>query len=212
MAKKDVKILGIDVSHWQGSINFKKVKAAGYEFVIIKAGGSDNGYYTDKKFATYYKDAKAAGLHVGAYYFAGKKFLGAAEGKKCAQHFLQILGTMDFDYPVFVDIETTPTTKKADATAAAIAFCETMENAKWWCGIYAADIAGFKNRLIMDKLTAYSFWLADYTDPVKYCTGYQMRQYSSKGKINGISCYVDLDFSLVDYPATMKKRGLNNCK
>lgn len=209
---KEFKAFGIDVSHWQGNVNFAKVKAAGKEFVILKAGGSDAGYYTDKKLDTYYKEATAAGLHVGAYYFAGFKFYGASEGKKCAEHFIKILGDKKFDYPVFLDIEAQPTNRKAKTTEAVIEFCKTMEAAGWWAGIYAADIAGWRDRLDMSKLSKYSHWVADYTDPVKYCTDYQMRQYSSKGKISGISCYVDLDYSLLDYPATIKKRKLNNYK
>lgn len=209
---KDFKCQGIDISHWQGNVNFKKVKAAGKEFVIIKAGGSDAGYYQDKKFETYYKEATAAGLHVGAYYFAGKKFQGAAEGKKCAAHFLQILGKKEFDYPVFIDIEAQPFTKKKATTEAVVAFCEAMESAGWWVGIYASDIGGFKNKLDISKLKNYTHWVADYTDPVKYVTDHQIRQYSSKGKIAGISSFVDLDYSLMDYPPIMKKQKLNNFK
>lgn len=212
MAKSNFKVLGIDVSHWQGNIDFAKVKAAGYNFVIIKAGGSDYGFYTDKKFETYYAAAVAAGLNVGAYYFVGRKFLGAANGKADAERFIKILGNKQFTYPVFVDVEATPATKKAQATEATKAFCDAMEAAGWWCGIYASDVAGFKNRLDHDKLTKYTHWVADYTDPVTVCTDHQMRQYSSKGKVNGISGNVDLDYSLVDYPLYMKKKKLNNCK
>ena len=60
---------GIDVSHWQGTIDWNKVKAAGIEFAIIKAGGSDAGTYTDSKWEANYKGAKAAGIPIGAYFF-----------------------------------------------------------------------------------------------------------------------------------------------
>lgn len=64
---------GIDVSHWQGDINWASVKADGINFAIIKAGGSDDGFYTDSKFETNYNEAVKAGISVGAYYFVGKK-------------------------------------------------------------------------------------------------------------------------------------------
>ena len=66
-------IKGIDVSHWQGTIDWNKVKKAGIEFAIIKAGGSDAGFYTDSKWEANYKGAKAAGIPIGAYYFVGYK-------------------------------------------------------------------------------------------------------------------------------------------
>lgn len=211
-SKEAVKIPGIDVSHWQGKIDFKKVKAAGYQFVIIKAGGSDAGRYTDKKFLENYKSAKEAGLHVGAYYFAGPRFQGAASGVADAKHFMQILGKLEFDYPVFIDVEAQPATKKAGNTQATIAFCETMEAAGFWVGIYASDLSGFQSRLDHKQLEKYTHWVADYTDPVKLCTDHQMRQYTSRGKVPGISGSVDLDYSLVDYPPIMKKKKLNNLK
>ena len=65
-------IKGIDVSRWQGNIDFNKVKASGVDFVIIKAGGSDSGFYTDKNFLHNVISAALAGLHIGAYYFVGK--------------------------------------------------------------------------------------------------------------------------------------------
>ena len=75
-----MELKGIDVSKWQGSINFKSVKSAGIDFVIIKAGGSDAGFYEDPMFKINYAGAKAAGLKVGAYYYVGSKFQGTESG------------------------------------------------------------------------------------------------------------------------------------
>ena len=136
---------GIDVSRWQGEIDFNKVKAAGYDFVIIKAGGSDMGFYTDSCWKKIYKAAKAAGLHVGAYYFVGFLFYGDTAGRADALRFIRMLDGKQMELPVFVDIETTQPARKAEATQAAIAFCETMEEAGYFVGIYASDIYGFKD-------------------------------------------------------------------
>ena len=91
-------IMGIDISHWQGNIDFNKVKASGIDFVIIKAGGSDKGFYKDPKFEENYKKAKEAGLKVGAYYFVGRKFYGNVSGVADAHRFIHILDDKQFDY------------------------------------------------------------------------------------------------------------------
>ena len=207
------KIYGIDVSHWQGSIDFDKVRKAGKDFVILKAGGSDRGFYTDSCFKRNYEAAKKAGLKVGAYYFVGKFFYGSAAGVADAERFIKIIGDCQLEYPVFLDVETTQPVKKAEATEAAIAFCETLEKAGYFVGIYASDISGFREKLDHNKLSKYAHWVADYNDPVKECIYHQMRQYSSKGYIDGIQTNpCDLDYSLVDYEKIMKEKGLNNFK
>lgn len=206
-------IRGIDISHWNGNIDFDRVKASGIDFVIIKAGGSDYGFYTDKMFKLNYEKAKAAGLNVGAYYFVGKKFLGAGAGVADAMRFLQIINGMQFEYPVFLDLETTPATQKEEATKAAKAFCETMEKAGYFVGIYASDISGFKEKLIRDDLTQYAFWVARYSqEQPQYVKEWQMWQYTSKGVNPGVSGSVDLDQSKIDYSLIMKKKGLNGFK
>ena len=95
---------GIDVSHWQGNIDWNKVKKAGIEFAIIKAGGSDAGFYTDSKWEANYKGAKAAGIPIGAYYFVGKDCVTAAAGKADAERFLKILKGKQLEYPVYMDL------------------------------------------------------------------------------------------------------------
>ncbi len=200
---------GIDVSRWQGTIDFNKVKAAGYDFVIIKAGGSDMGFYTDSCWEKNYRAAKAAGLHVGAYYFVGFLFYGDTAGRADALRFIRMLEGKQLELPVFVDIETTQPARRAEATEAAIAFCETMENAGYFVGIYSSDISGFKERLDHDRLKAYAHWVADYTGDTDLCKDWQIRQISSKGVVPGIIPYVDLDITNVDYETIMKKNGLN---
>ena len=81
---------GIDVSAWQGSIDFNKVKKSGYEFVIIKAGGNDDGFYIDSRFESNYTSAKKAGLKVGAYYFVNRDF-STKNAQKLAEVFYNIV-------------------------------------------------------------------------------------------------------------------------
>lgn len=207
------KISGIDISHWQGKVDFQKVKKSGIDFAILKAGGSDKGFYEDKTFKRNYEAAKRAGVYVGAYYFVGSSFYGAEAGIADAKRFIKIIGDCQLEYPVFLDVETTQPSKKAEATEAAIAFCLEMEKAGYFVGIYASDISGFREKLNHDKLKAYAHWVADYSDPVKECKDHQMRQYSSKGYVNGVENNpTDLDYSLIDYSEVVKSKGLNNFK
>ena len=207
------KILGIDISHWQGKVDFEKVKKAGYEFVILKAGGSDRGFYEDPTFKRNYTEAKKAGIKVGAYYFVGKNFYGKDAGVADAERFIKIIGGCQLEYPVFLDVETTQPGRKKEATEAAIAFCEEMETAGYFAGIYASDISGFREKLDHSRLTQYAHWVADYNDPVKECKDHQMRQYSSKGYVSGVQNNpTDLDYSLIDYEKIMKEKGLNGFK
>lgn len=203
-------IKGIDVSHWNGEINFNQVKAAGVEFVIIKAGGSDRGFYTDSKFITNYNRAVAAGLSVGAYYFAGKKFRGIESGVLDARRFIKILDGLKFDYPVFIDIEAQENRYKEEITDAAVAFCEEMEKAGYFVGIYASDISGFKDKLNHERIESYYvYWVARYGKEPEICKNYGLWQYSSKGRIPGIIGSVDLDISAVDYSKVIKEKGFN---
>ena len=207
------KISGIDISRWQGKVDFAKIKKSGIDFVILKAGGSDKGFYEDKTFKRNYTEAKKAGVYVGAYYFVGSSFYGAEAGIADAKRFIKIIGDCQLEYPVFLDVETTQPSKKAEATEAAIAFCMEMEKAGYFVGIYASDISGFREKLNHDKLKAYTHWVADYNDPVKECKDHQMRQHSSKGYVNGVENNpTDLDYSLVDYSEIVKSKGLNNFK
>ena len=203
---------GIDISHWNGTINFQKVKASGIDFVIIKAGGSDRGFYKDSCFETNYAQAKAAGLNVGAYYFVGKRFQGEESGVADAKRFLDIIKEKEFEYPVFVDIEAPEAFYKEANTDAAIAFCKTMEEAGYFCGIYGSDISGFTDRMDHTRLEAYAHWLARYGNPPEVCKDCQIWQKSSKGSVDGICGSVDMDISYVDYPKIMKSKGLNGFK
>lgn len=205
-----MQIKGIDISHWNGSIDFDRVKASGIDFCIIKAGGSDKGFYTDSKFRENYDKAKAAGLFVGAYYFAGKKFRGIEAGVADAERFIDILKGLKFEYPVFLDIEAQENRYKEEITDAAVAFCKRLESAGYYVGIYASDISGFKDKLNHEKIKAYAHWVARYGKEPEVCKEYGIWQYSSKGSVSGIIGSVDMDISTVDYPKAIMEKGFNN--
>lgn len=203
-----MKLEGIDVSRWQGSINFKSVKAAGIDFVIIKAGGSDAGFYEDTMFKINYAGAKAAGLKVGAYYYVGSKFQGADNGIADAKRFIRILGNRSLEYPVYVDIESTLQKEKAGTTDAAISFCEYMESKHYFTGIYGSDVSTFQDRVQADRLSSYTWWVARYGKEPSH--NYSVWQYTSSGSVNGISTKVDRDISKTDFNVIVNKHFNNN--
>ena len=100
-----MKEFGIDISAWQGNFDLAKAKAnEGIKFVIIRAGGADDGYYKDSQFESNYSKAKAAGLNVGCYFFS--KALDTASAKKEADYlYSNCLKGKQFDLPIYLDVE-----------------------------------------------------------------------------------------------------------
>jgi len=194
---------GIDVSHWQGKIDFNKVKNAGMDFVIIKAGGSDAGYYQDSNFVRYYEDAVKAGLKVGAYYFVGQHFANSTTGKIEASRFLDIVKGKTFDFPLYCDIETTPTRWKEAVTDAALTFCECVRCHGYKSGIYGSDVSTFHAMVNYDRikpLKEISLWVAKYSvKPPSFVKRYDIWQYSGSGSCPGINGKVDIDKCYVEF-------------
>lgn len=187
---------GIDVSGWQGNIDFDKVKKSGITFVIIKAGGSDDGFYTDSYFESNYKKAVKAGLKVGSYYIVGSDFYTANKGIKNALHYCEIIAGKTFDYPCFLDLELTSPSQKIGATVATKAFCKTVSNHNYKTGVYASSVAGFIDRLDTEQLTDVTKWVAQYSgDKPNYPTDYMIWQYSDCGMVDGINGFVDMNIS-----------------
>ena len=202
---------GIDLSKWNIVADFEKVKKAGIDFVILRIGGNNGGFYKDPRFETYYAAAKKVGLKVGAYYDTGKDFISFSTGFRCADHILTLLKGHEFEYPIFADIETVATVYKVGATDAAIGFCLRLEKNSYFVGIYASDISGFKDRLQLERLQGrFTLWVARYGKKPEYVKDYSIWQKSSTGHIDGISGEVDLDECSVNFPLIMKKKGLNN--
>lgn len=202
-------IKGIDVSAWQGNIDWQKVKESGIKFAILKAGGSDDGFYKDSKFEQNYKGAKAAGIPVGAYYFVGKGCISAADGKADAERFIAQLKGKQFEYPVYMDCEVTPPASKKGATDAAIAFCEALEKAGYYAGIYGSTYSTFESRLDDSRLKRFAHWVAQYASRCTYDGEVGIWQYASNGYVAGIGGNVDMNYAYVDYPSIIKKLGEN---
>lgn len=192
--------LGIDVSAWQGNIDFNKVKKSGYEFVIIKAGGNDDGYYTDSRFETNYAAAKKAGLKIGAYYFVNRDF-SAKNAQKIADIFYNIVKNKTFDLPLFIDVETTLTSAKSTVTTGINIFCKYLQKKGYMAGVYASAISGFMYRININDLSGNIYkWVASYSyKPSAVGSEYCIWQKSSTGRVNGINGNVDINECYVDF-------------
>lgn len=202
---------GIDVSHWQGNINWMAVADDGVKFAIIKAGGSDAGFYKDSKFEQNYINAKTARIALGAYYFVGKLCKSYKDGAADAQRFIDMLAGKQFEYPVYIDFEAPDTNNRSGNTDAVIGFCETMEAAGYFVGVYASEISGFRDRLEDERLQDYSHWVARYgRKPTSISERvFGIWQYSSTGRVAGINGNVDMDESYIDFESVIKRRGFN---
>lgn len=219
--KKPV-MMGIDISHWQGNVNFQTVKAQGFDFVIIRAGaGNANGVlYKDERFEDYYAAAVSAGLHVGAYFYASGQFHKAGRGATEAAYFARLITGKQFDFPVALDVECSPAGYAEITTDNAITFCDYLERLGYYVTIYASDLSGFKSRLDLSSLVAYDKWVARYnsTGP-QYVKDYGMWQFGGSTnylrniKVPGVSSAAcDQDYAYKDYPSIIKAAGLNGYK
>lgn len=193
--------VGIDVSKWNGDIDWDKVKAEGVEFAIIRAGyrGSVTGSIVqDPKFEENMRGATAAGIKVGVYFFT--QAVNEVEAVEEASAVLKLVREYSLDYPIFIDTEGAGGSGRADdldketRTLVCEAFCRTVSNAGIRGGVYASR-NWYNNNLDMNRLDAYYIWLAEYRSTPLYQGYYQMWQHSSKGKVDGIKGNVDLDIA-----------------
>ena len=190
--------MGIDVSKHNGNIDWNAVKNSGVSFVIIRCGyrGSSTGVLVeDPRFSSNIKGAKAAGLKVGVYFFC--QAVNEVEAVEEASMAVSLVSGYGLDMPIFLDVESAggrgDHISKETRTAVCRAFCETVQNSGYAAGIYA-NKTWFNEKINTSSLTSYKIWLAQYASAPTYTTTrYDMWQYSSKGRISGISTDVDLD-------------------
>lgn len=194
--------VGIDVSKWNGDIDWDRVRNAGVEFAIIRAGyrGSVTGSLVeDPYFAANIKGATASGIPVGVYFFT--QAVNEVEAVEEASAVLRLVREYNLDYPIFIDTEGAGGNGRADGldaesrTLVCEAFCRTIENAGYRAGVYGSR-NWYNNNLYTDRLdNNYYIWLAEYRSVPLYQGYYQMWQYTSKGSVDGISGNVDMNIS-----------------
>ena len=195
--------MGIDVSKWNGSIDWNAVKNSGVSYVIIRVGyrGSSQGaLIEDSTFKTNIKGATAAGLKVGVYFFT--QAVDEVEAVQEASMVLDRISGYKISYPVFLDVESSggrgDKIDSATRTAVCKAFCSTIQNAGYTAGIYA-NKTWLTNKMDAGSLSGYKIWLAQYAASPTYTGRYDLWQYKTTGKVSGISGNVDLNLSYLGY-------------
>lgn len=190
---------GVDVSAYQGKIDWQKVKASGIDFAIIRLGyrGYESGKLVEDKYAREnLKNAKAAGLRVGAYFFSQALTLAETEGEM--SFMLEILGDTELDMPIVLDWEipaSNARTANMDGqtlTEIQKYFCLSMEQKGYQPMIYF-NWHQSEHYYTLSELEDYPFWLALYQDRMTYPWRVEMWQWTSTGKVPGIDADVDIN-------------------
>jgi len=190
---------GIDVSYWQGDIDWQQVKEAGVEFAMIRLGwrGSEQGLLAvDDYVRANYEGAKAAGIKVGGYFFS--QSISPEEAVEEAEYVLELIDGWEMDMPIVYDweyISADSRTGHVDArllTDCTKAFCERIRQAGYEPMIYFNADQSHK-QMFLEELTQYPFWLAMYESEMDYPYKIDMWQYSCTGTIPGIEGNVDLN-------------------
>ena len=209
----------IDVSRYQGAIDWAQVAAAGYKGAMLKTVSTNHklskradGLYIDPTFETNYRNAKAAGLDVGAYYYTYATSEAMADAELALLR--QAVCGKELTLPVAVDVEENKlkpmsTLDLTNLTAYAL---EQVEKMGFYAQLYT--YTGYKYELDMARLSSrWDVWLADYTGKTPNVTfNYNAHQHTSKGSVPGITGNVDLNVTTLNYPRIIRKKGLTRLR
>lgn len=197
-----MKLKGIDVSQWQGEIDWAKVKASGIGYAIIRAGfGNNDTRQDDTLFLNNIQGCINLGIPVGAYIYSYAKTI--AEAKSEAEHILRLLQGYTLQYPVYLDLEDENTTGKLtneQIEEIAKTFADIVAVAGYKVGIYANKY-WWTTKLTGKVYDQWERWVAQYNSECTYSGSYGIWQYGSDGKVDGISGNVDVDICYKDYPS-----------
>lgn len=211
----DVLTMGIDMSQWQGNVDWEKIKSSGVKFVMLRLGYGKGRYGSksctlDSKFKSYVKGAKSVGLPIGIYFYSYAKT--PAQALKEAEYTIEQLDGIDVSFPVAYDIEDAAileATSKAARTEMCRTYMETIK-AAGYTPMFYCNQTWYDQYLNAEQLKDYEFWYARYTyvepDRKNYPCG--MWQATSTQKLSGITeNTVDLNFLYKDYFKSVKTRN-----
>lgn len=200
---------GIDVSKWQGSkIDWAKVKAAGIDYAILRAGYGSYISQKDPTFERNYAECKRLGSPVGVYWYVYAKTLDGI--KQEVKTLLEAIKGKQFEYPIYLDIENEAQASmtKAALTQMIETGCTALEQAGYFAGVYTyTSFASYMDYAGLAK--KYTMWLADYRKNYNTTLTRDMHQYTSSGTVTGIGGRVDCNRAYVDFPAIIREAGKN---
>ena len=196
---------GIDVSKYQGTIDWEKVKASGVQFAILRAGYGMYENQIDPTFEKNYSECKRVGIPVATYWYTYAT--STEQARKETEVYLKALKGKSTELPNFLDMEYEPSIKslsKQLRTDICKAFMEEIKKSGYKTGLYCS-YDWIKNWLYEKQLTNYDKWIAQYSNSCSY-TGSDLSiwQYTSTGKVDGINGNVDLDYCYKNYISTEK--------
>lgn len=200
------RINGVDVSQHNGTVDFKKVRASGIDFVFVRVGYT--GYTKSKFIMNYDADYKAnitnalkAGLEVGVYWYS--QAVNVSEAKQEANKLISAIKDYDITLPVVMDYEFADTSSgrldsaklsKSAMTGNALAFLGEISKAGYDGCLYA-NASFLTDNLNANQISSeYKIWLAHYTTNTSYKGDFEFWQYSENGKVNGIEGKADVNF------------------
>lgn len=196
--------VGVDVSFYNGNVDWQAVRNAGFDFAVVRVGGrgwgSGGTLYDDSFFFSYLNNAQAAGLRTGVYFYSAAA--NTEEAKLEAQRTLDELNGFQLELPVFFDTELSGNYPggRADELSMAQrveitkAFCETIEEGGYQAGIYTSE-SFLTDELNYSAVSAYPIWMASYTEDnaLPRFSGYDIWQLTDQGRVPGISGSCDVN-------------------
>lgn len=211
----DVNWLGIDVSRYQGAIDWEKVKASGVDFVILRSSigdGSDSITGEDIRFSYNVVEAKKAGLMVGAYHYLWAET--PEDARTEARFFIKTIAPYKLDFPAVLDFED-PSQQinltNEERTEIAKVFLEEVKKAGYYPMLYT-NKSWATNYLDMNELSDYDIWLAEWFPQTSYTGDFGIWQYTAYGKVSGIDGDVDLNICHKNYRKIILDGGYNHLK
>ena len=189
---------GMDVSKFQGEIDWEKAKAAGIDFAIIRCGYRGYGSGALVEDSTYRRNIQGAinaGLRVGVYFYS--QAINEAEAVEEASMVLSLVSGYSLPLGVYYDTESVGggranALSAAERTACAVAFCETIRSAGYSAGVYSYA-SWFYNALNFANISKYNIWIAQYRDTLSFSYKHNIWQYTGSGSVKGISKPVDMN-------------------
>lgn len=201
---------GIDVSYYQGDINWSQAKNE-VEFAIIRCGyGGNSTTQDDKKWERNSSECEKLGLPYGTYLYSYARNMNEALDE--AEHVLRLVKNKKLEYPIFYDVESNDYINQVSneqLVDQCAAFCNKIEEAGYYVGIYSNRYF-LETKLNSSKLDKYDKWVAEWGENPTYNKSFGMWQYTNNDSISGIVGRVDGDIAYLDYPQIMKDRNLNH--
>lgn len=199
---------GFDISRWQGNIDFDAIKNTLFkDFIMIKAGGADDGWYIDSEFESNYKKAKNHQIPVGCYYMCRRKGTSLDAITDC-NNFLEILVGKQFEYPIVLDFENRTDTR-INNTAYVNSFLGYLQGKGYYAALYT-NLDYIRNQI--GSFNAFDLWLAQWSTVQSIDSGIWQFQVAPKDSFVGIHTPIDCNQTTVDYETLIKKLHLNNFK